>query len=198
MAKSSDYDKPLATKPKGNWEQLGEYEYQNAQGKALFLVRKWRKPDGSKAFQQLLPGAEPGKWRKPKEKGKAAKRWCLFRLPQLTQADPATPVLLCEGEKDVQSLERLGHLATTSPAGAKNWRAEYAKTLARRTVTMLPDNDSDGERFLYDAATSLEAEGATVKVCRLPGLPDKGDVTDWLDAGHTPDDLQAQLDQAER
>ena len=130
--------------------------------------------------------------------GETAPLWCLYRLPQLTQADPATPVLLVEGEKDVQTVERLGYLATTSPGGAKNWQDRYAPPLAGRTVIIVPDNDSDGERYCKDAGASLLAVGCTVKVCRLPGLPDKGDVSDWLlQMGHTKDDLQGQLDQAE-
>lgn len=195
MAKGS-YVKPFTTAPKGNWQQVGEYEYQDERGKALFLVRKWLKPDGNKAFQQLLPDTRPGSWRKPRYKGEAATYWCLYRLPQLIQADRTTPVLLCEGEKDVQTVERFGYLATTSPAGAKNWKPDYAKTLSGRTVIILPDNDTDGERYCNDAGAGLKAVGCTVKVCRLPGLPDKGDVSDWFQAGRTKDHLQAELDKA--
>ena len=36
---------------------------------------------------------------------------------------------------------------------------------------------------------STQDNSSTIKIIELPGLPDKGDVSDWLDAGHTKDDL---------
>jgi hypothetical protein len=40
-------------------------------------------------------------------------------------------------------------------------------------------------------ASSCHAAGLKVKVVELPGLPNKGDVSDFLDAGHTRDELVA-------
>jgi biotin operon repressor len=40
------------------------------------------------------------------------------------------------------------------------------------------------------------AAGLRVKRLALPGLPPKGDVSDWLDAGHSPDELAALADAA--
>src|SRR5256885_2334825 len=42
----------------------------------------------------------------------------LWRHEKLASADASTPVLLCEGEKDVETVERLGLLACSCPSGA--------------------------------------------------------------------------------
>jgi hypothetical protein len=38
-------------------------------------------------------------------------------------------------------------------------------------------------------AANLHGVAASVKVVQLPGLPEKGDISDWLDQGHTLDEL---------
>jgi hypothetical protein len=57
-----------------------------------------------------------------------------------------------------------------------------------KMVYLLPDNDEPGEHYMQDvyrALMALEVPPA-VKVLRLPGLPDKGDIVDWLQ-NHSPD-----------
>ena len=51
------------------------------------------------------------------------------------------------------------------------------------------DNDDAGRKHGEDVARSCHAAGLKVKVVELPDLPEKGDVSDWLDAGHTKDEL---------
>jgi len=72
-----------------------------------------------------------------------------------------------------------------------------AQYLLGRDITILPDNDQAGERHLEKLIQNLADAAATVTVCRLPGLGNKGDVIDWLDAGHSVEDLKAQIDNAE-
>ena len=72
-----------------------------------------------------------------------------------------------------------------------------AQYLIGRDITILPDNDQAGERHLEKLIQDLADAAATVTVCRLPGLGNKGDVIDWLDAGHSVEDLKAQIDNAE-
>ncbi|MDD5274072.1 MAG: DUF3987 domain-containing protein, partial [Methylovulum sp.] len=52
----------------------------------------------------------------------------------------------------------------------------------------LPDNDTPGEHYaqdVYRALMALESQ-PTVKIIRLEGLPDGGDIVDWLQ-NHAPD-----------
>jgi putative DNA primase/helicase len=66
-------------------------------------------------------------------------------------------------------------------------------TLAGKAVLILPDNDEPGRKHGRDVAASLAKIAKSVRVLELPGLPDKGDVADWLEQGHTLDELTASL-----
>ena len=71
----------------------------------------------------------------------------LYRLPELIEAmssRPNDPVVISEGEKDVDRLLSLGFIATTNPNGALNWKREFNAILAGREVVVLIDNDDKG------------------------------------------------------
>src|SRR5262249_44859992 len=96
-------------------------------------------------------------------------------------------VFLCEGEKDADRVASLGHCTTCVAAG--KWTDECIKGLAGRDVWILEDNDSAGREKAQEAASQLQAVAKSIRIIRLPGLADKQDVSDWLDAGHTNDEL---------
>lgn len=155
------------------------YDYTDEQGKLLYQVIK--RP--GKKFVQRRP-TEGGKW----EWNLKGVTRVLYRLPDI-QARPGEPVYIAEGEKDADRLRGLGLLATTSPGGAGKWRDSYAEVLIDRDIIILPDNDKPGQDHAEQIARSLKGKAATVKVVPLPGLPQKGDVSDWLEAGGTNDQL---------
>jgi hypothetical protein len=68
--------------------------------------------------------------------------------------------------------------------------AEYAQWFLGRHVTIIPDNDAAGREHAQAVAAALQSDAASVKVVALPGLKVKGDVSDWLDAGGTPEQLR--------
>jgi hypothetical protein len=109
-------------------------------------------------------------------------------------------VHIVEGEKDADRLRAFGFAATTSPCGAGRWRDEYTQQLKAagcQLVVVLPDADAPGESHARDVARSCSVAGLSVKIIPLPGLAKKGaDVSDWLDAGHTRDELLALADGA--
>ena len=54
------------------------------------------------------------------------------------------------------------------------------------------------QRFLKkQVASSLLGEARSVEILMLPGLPKKGDVSNWMDAGHSADELLQLVDAAE-
>jgi len=119
----------------------------------------------------------------------------LYRLPELREAVAAgRRVYLPEGEKDVETLLSLGLAATTNYGGADGWKAALADELAGVDVVVLPDNDPPGEKHAEAAVRSLRGKARNVRVLRLPGLPPKGDVSDWAEAGGTREDLEAMAD----
>jgi uncharacterized membrane protein len=66
---------------------------------------------------------------------------------------------------------------------------KYNRYFRGRNVVILPDNDRTGLNHAEEIATSVVGVAASVRVLKLPGLPEKGDVSDWLDAGGTPQEL---------
>jgi putative DNA primase/helicase len=64
-------------------------------------------------------------------------------------------------------------------------------------VVILPDNDDEGRKHAGTVAAAARGAGAaSVKLVELPDLPPKGDVSDWLAAGHTIDELRALIAEA--
>lgn len=124
-------------------------------------------------------------------------RLVLYRLPELLAADPALTVFVVEGEKDADRLRAAGLVATTSVMGAGKWEDEYAEYLKGRHVVVIPDNDRPGREHADAIVKSAIRTAASVRILTLDGLPEKGDVSDWLDLGHSPEELEvraAELD----
>ncbi len=86
-------------------------------------------------------------------------------------------------------LVSLGFLATCNPGGAGKWKEDYCEFLRDRPIVILPDNDDDGQKHAQAVARSLTGIGKIVRIVNLPGLPVKGDISDWRDAGGTRDRL---------
>jgi energy-coupling factor transporter ATP-binding protein EcfA2 len=157
------------------------YDYLAADGTLAFqVVRKpgkeflQRRPKGTGGWVWNLDGVE-----RP-----------LYHQPELI-AEPRRWVHIPEGEKDADRLRKLGMLATTAAGGASApWLDSYTETLRGHAgVVILPDNDKPGRDYAERKAAALYSGGIRVKVVHLPGLPPGGDVSDWLDAGHTKDEL---------
>jgi hypothetical protein len=164
---------------------VATYDYRDEAGTLLYQVLRYepkdfrqRRPDGRCGWVWNLDGV----------------RRVLYRLPELLATDPAGWVLIPEGERDVARLVEFGYVATTSAQGAGKWRPEYAKALRGRRIVVLSDNDEPGERHAEAVERSLVGVAAEVRVLRLPELPPKGDVSDWLDAGGTVEGLQGLIE----
>src|SRR5262245_38832707 len=52
----------------------------------------------------------------------------------------------------------------------------------RRDALIFEDNDESGRTKALDAAHALLGTAKTIRIVRLRDLPEKGDVSDWLDA----------------
>ena len=160
--------------------EIAAYDYRNERGELLSQnVRfepkdfRQRRPDGGGGWIWNMDGV----------------RRVPYRLPELAEQPR---VFVAEGEKDCDALWALGLAATTNAAGAGKWTEEHTAALvgvAIPEVIVLPDNDEPGERHASAVATSCQSAGLRVSIVRLPGLPPKGDVSNWLDAGHTREEL---------
>jgi AAA domain len=121
----------------------------------------------------------------------------LYQLPQIFEAITNNrPVLIAEGEKDCGNLRALGIAATTNPGGANKWRSEFNEYLRGADVVLVPDNDSAGHQHMQAIGAELNGVAKTIRMLKLPDLPDKGDVSDWLANGGTAEKLWRLIEQA--
>jgi len=144
------------------------YEYTDPEGKLLFQVCRYepktfrqRRPDGNGGFIWNLKGVEP----------------VLYNLPEVLKANE---IIYVEGEKDSDNLAPLGFIATTSAMGAGKFRPEYVEPLRNKNVVLIPHNDPEGLKHMMAVATALRGIASSVKMLELPGLPEKGDVSDFI------------------
>jgi 5S rRNA maturation endonuclease (ribonuclease M5) len=170
------------------------YPYTDEHGKLLF--QKMRFP--GKRFSQRKIG-ENGEW--VYNLGKVRKP--LYNLQALITANQ---VIVTEGEKDADNVNRLALssldesrfsriMATTNFDGAGHWDPLYSRYFAGKDVAIFPDFDDPGRHHAATVAASVYDYAASVKVVELPGLPPKGDISDYLEA-HGANDLIEEIQKA--
>ena len=179
-----------------DWEHPDRvYSYTDENGRELFQVVRLHYKNGApgKTFRQRMycPG-DPKANRAGYVNSVPAeiRDTTLYRLPQVIRAiAEGKPVYVVEGEKDVETLERLGHTATCNPGGAGKWREGYSQRLAGADVIILPDNDGrgndyTGQNHALDVALKLQGIAKRVRLVDIkeacPDLPEKGDISDMV------------------
>jgi hypothetical protein len=122
-------------------------------------------------------------------KGTYAERKVPYQLRALKaalRADPNVLVHITEGEKDADTLRRLGLVATTNPGGANHWNDDltaWLRLLGARYIVVHEDNDKAGRDRTKALAAAL-SRFASVRVVQYPDVPDGEDVTYWVDEQH--------------
>lgn len=158
--------------------EVATYDYHDEAGAVLFQVVRFEPKDFR--YRRMVNG----KW----EWSLGNTRRVLYRLPVIVKEASRT-VLLVEGEKDADRLTKEGFLATCNPMGAGKWCDDYTLSLKNRTVVVIPDNDKPGKEHAENVCKQLLPVAQKVAVLNLEGLPEKGDVSDWLNAGGTKERL---------
>lgn len=159
---------------------VSAYDYRDESSNLVFQVVRFEPKD----FRQRKP-KDGGGW----DWSVKGVRVLPYRLPELL-VQPKRRVVVVEGEKDVDGLGRIGVIATCNAGGAGKWTAQHAAFLKGRHVVILPDNDDPGRNHGQQVAATLHGVAASVRVVELPGLPHKGDASDWLAGGGTVEDLK--------
>jgi putative DNA primase/helicase len=106
----------------------------------------------------------------------------LYRLHELAQR-PDDVVLVVEGEKAADAINKRGCLAATSGSASSAAAADWTPLKGRR-VLIWPDNDEPGQRYAADVVQALRGIAAEVSVIDVAALnlPPHGDAVEWLAA----------------
>ena len=176
------------------------YLYRSREGKELFRkLRLW--PKDFRYENHNIPSNDPSKmrWKLPLDRD--VDEWPLYRLPELIAAkETGETVFYVEGEKDVDRLVKLNCIATTNREGASKgsqkpkWHYDYTKQLSGlNSLVLLPDNDEPGRSHMANIATQMTGKVGEIIMLdlglRFPELKAGADVSDWLNAGHSVEEL---------
>jgi P4 family phage/plasmid primase-like protien len=144
----------------GKREVLAVARYENATGKTF------------RQFQQ-----KAGAWTTGAPSGK---------LPLLgkDQLPTSGPVVVVEGEKCFDAAQAIGLPVVCAACGASAAAKTDWQPIAGRDVWIFPDNNEPGEKFAQAVKTILRKlnPATTIRLARLPGLPEGGDIVDWIAA----------------
>ena len=157
---------------------VATYNYKDEKGNLLYQVVRYhpkgfsqRRPDGNNDWIWNMKGVNP----------------VPYHLPEIIRS--IEPVMIVEGEKDVENLRRMGFTATTSPMGAGKWKASYNKYLKGKEVILIPDHDKAGCQHCRNIGQSLWGIAKKIKWLELPDLEEKKDISDWIEKGNTKEKL---------
>lgn len=107
----------------------------------------------------------------------------LYNLPALLKtARQGFPIYYVEGEKDVETLRKLGYTATTA-GGANDWRKEYAESFTGTRLYILEDNDEAGQLLTQRILKDVKPFAFITKWTKT-SQAEHGDVTDFLEEGN--------------
>lgn len=173
--------RPFAAKPR----IVATYSYTDESGEVLYeTVRmdpkdfRQRRPDHAGGWIWNLDGV----------------RKVPYNLHEIL-ARREQPIIVVEGEKDAETLRTLGLVGTTNVCGAGKWLYGYGEHFYGRRVAILPDNDLAGLNHAMTVAGNLVwHRAASVRMVKLPDVPQGGDLTDWLEAFHADASLEVKRD----
>lgn len=161
---------------------VATYTYHDANGKPRYCKKRYEPSFDGKRKKAFSFYHRPEGKREEKGRGGVAVPYNLHQLATLPKGEP---IFFLEGEAKADILARWGLCATSLDSGGQSgkgasWRNEWSKYFAGREVYILPDNDKTGEEYARSLAEHLLPVASTVKALRLPNLPPKGDIIDWV------------------
>jgi hypothetical protein len=174
------------------------YDYYDAEGTLLYQVVRF----APKKFRQRRPNPKGGWIWSMKGVGRVP-----YLLPEMLEAiGEGHPILIVEGEKDVETALRMrseleassdrSFSATTAPGGAGKWRASFSRFFKGAHVWIAPDIDEAGFDHARQVAKRLRGFAESIKVLRLPSTTRHFDLSGWAAQGKTGADLLHLADQS--
>lgn len=100
------------------------------------------------------------------------------------------PIFYCEGEKDVQTLQKHGYRASFTCGSVGDWQSSYTDIVKNSDLIILADNDSPGkelaQRILRDTKGAVRSARIVIPT---PDI-EKGDISDFFESGHTNEEFE--------
>ncbi len=162
---------------KHKWRHTAVYPYFDADNRLSYVKVRFLDKQNDKTFRQFGVSKNLG-W---VTRNKAGAKPILYRLNTLTAADE---IFVVNGEKAAdRGAAELGIATTCTPDGEGNWLGDFTRPLIGKAVRIIIDNDEKGATHGAVVSAAIVRHVREVKVIRLPGLPPKGDLWDWIEAG---------------
>lgn len=163
-------------------EKIATYEYTDINGKVKYKIDRIHGYNiaGDRISKIFIPKhKENGKW----INGLKNVKKIPYNLSEVLRAkNNYQPIWIVEGEKDVESMRKQGHVATTFCSG-HTWQDEYKEYFEDTIIYIIPDNDAAGKEKARKIATGLYDTALFIKWVELPGLEEQEDVSDYFDKG---------------
>jgi hypothetical protein len=96
-----------------------------------------------------------------------------------------------EGERDVDTLGSAHVPAFTFGGTGDGLPDATRECIAGRHIVILADNDEPGRRHAEQKAALAFGASTSVRIVHFPELKEKHDVSDWMDLGHSADELES-------
>lgn len=163
---------------------IATYDYKDALGELIYQVVRYE----PKNFRQ----------RRPDPESRDGWSWklgsidrMLYCLPEMLNGPD--PVVVVEGEKDVDLLRSWGFNATCNSGGAGKFTQDMANHLKDRKVVIIPDQDEKGIHHGKEVAAKSKFAGADVYVL---DIEEAKDISDWAASGGSREALARLIDTA--
>lgn len=171
------------------WQWIDSYPYSRPDGTPVLVKVRFLDRANDKTFRQFLLTSKRG-WR-PKRPGQT--RDLLYRWPTLAAA---TEIFLVNGEKAAdRAAQQFGICTTCFVDGEAEWRNALNDTFRDKRVAVIVDNDDKGKQHGAFMAKALAGVAVEVRLVQLPGVPPRGDLWDWIEAGGTVLQLRKIVDE---
>jgi len=176
--KKADFFPPKSQKTA--WIKLREHIYTDISGNPIARKTLFDKGNGSKT----------GNWERC-ENGVYVSKLNGLKVPpyHVHKLKEGKTVIIAEGEKDVETLEKMGFRASCSPNGAggrASWNKSHNEYFRGKNVIILMDNDEAGKEHGRSTAESLCKVAENVRLIPSESiyhqLKQKGDISDIVQA----------------
>lgn len=172
------------TAPKPIRRSIIRYDAIDRDGEIVATHVRSNLSDGSKAFWWERPHLGRGLG------GLKLEDLPLYGLPALLAATEDAVVLLVEGEKPRDALEKHRILSVGTMTGAAGTpSAESLRPLGGHRVILWPDNDQVGREHMERIAGRLQGIARSVQFIHWTGAPPKGDAADYFALHDSPGNL---------